>query len=340
MKLQDFDYHLPDELIAQEPPAERSGSRLMLLDKTRKLIEHKNFPNLIEYLNPGDLLVFNDTRVIPARLFGYKEETSGKVEILLMNQTGDNEWEAMIKPGRKIKPGHTLVLGNGTIRGEVVKRTDKGTRIIRFLSDNFHEALMRDGEIPLPPYIRKPIQDTERYQTVFAKNEGSSAAPTAALHFDKEFFERLNEKGIEHTFVTLHIGPGTFVPVKTENITEHQMHREYFIVPPDSLETIIKAKTEGRRVIAVGTTAVRTLESVFNEDYSISRTEGWTEIFIYPGYSYKIVDGLITNFHLPRSTLLMLVSAFADRDFILKAYNEAVSEKYRFFSFGDCMFIY
>jgi S-adenosylmethionine:tRNA ribosyltransferase-isomerase len=340
MKLQDFDYNLPDELIAQEPAPERTGSRLLLLDKNRKQVKHGKFPDLMDYLQPGDLLVFNDTRVIPARLYGYKEETGGRVEILLMNPVGENEWEAMIKPGRKIKPGHTLVLGEGALRGVVLKRTDNGTRIIRFLSDDFHDALMKAGEVPLPPYIKKPIENAERYQTVFAKNEGSSAAPTAALHFDEEFLEKLSKKGIERTFVTLHIGPGTFVPVKTENISDHRMHREYFTVSPGTVDAIIKAKAEGRRVVAVGTTAVRTLESVFNSDLSVLRSEGWTDIFIYPGYSFKIVDALITNFHLPRSTLLMLVSAFADREFILDAYNEAIRERYRFFSFGDSMFIY
>lgn len=340
LKLDDFDFDLPEELIAQEPAPKRTGSRLMALNRHEKTILHQKFTDLIGYLKNGDLLVFNDTKVIPARLFGHKEGTDGKVEVLLTNQAGENRWEALVKPGRRIQPGHNLIFGDGSLKGKVVGRTDQGTRVIEFDTDSFMEEIMKIGITPLPPYIRKPLNDPDRYQTVFAKFDGSSAAPTAALHFDDNFFELMKEKGVEWTFVTLHIGPGTFRPVKTDIITDHVMHSEYFKASPKNLEKIREAKKSGRRIIPVGTTAVRTLESIFDENLNITRTEGNTGIFIYPGYRFKMVDALVTNFHLPRSTLIMLVSALAGREFIMKAYNEAVDERYRFFSLGDCMFIH
>ncbi len=383
---EDFNYELPPELIAQEPPPERTGSRLMVLDRNQQKIHHRSFPDLLEYLQPGDFLVFNDTRVIPARLYGQKEGTEGKVELLLLNMVGENTWEALVKPGKRVKPGHRLVFGDGMLKGEVVGRTDQGTRVIKFESDHFMDDLLNLGEVPLPPYIKKPIEDRDRYQTIFARYEGSSAAPTAGLHFTDEIFIKMKEKGIDWTYVTLHIGPGTFRPVKAERIEDHDMHSEFYRVTAESLNKIINAKKEGRRIIPVGTTATRTLESLFRDerlldletsdslfhtgssvlqngnsnllrngnsasstnflpDYiydssgNLLHVEAWTDIFIYPGYEFKIADALITNFHLPKSTLIMLVSALAGMEFVLKAYREAVEEKYRFFSFGDCMLI-
>lgn len=376
---EDFNYELPPELIAQEPPAERTGSRLMVLDRNNQKINHRSFPDLLEYLQPGDFLVFNDTRVIPARLYGRKEGTEGKVELLLLNMAGENTWEALVKPGKRVKPGHRLIFGDGMLKGEVIGRTDQGMRVIKFESDHFMDDLLKLGEVPLPPYIKKPIGDRDRYQTIFAKYEGSSAAPTAGLHFTDEIFEKMKEKGIDWTYVTLHIGPGTFRPVKAEKIEDHDMHSEFYRITAESLNMILRAKKEGRRIIPVGTTATRTLESVFRDerllnfetadslfhsdspvlrkgespagsgnilpDYiydsggKLLHVEAWTDIFIYPGYKFKMADALITNFHLPKSTLIMLVSALAGMEFVLKAYREAVEEKYRFFSFGDCMLI-
>lgn len=342
MKLEDFDYNLPEQLIAQKPAAERTGSRLMVLNREEKTIRHRNFLDLIEYLRPDDLLVFNDTRVIPARLLGYKEETGGKVELLLIAQLGEGRWEAMVRPGRRIKKGHKLVFGDGALKAEVIGRTDEGTRIVEFEfeGEEMMDVLEKVGQTPLPPYIKEPIDDQQRYQTVFARYNGSSAAPTASLHFDEKTFSKLEKAGVDWTFITLHIGPGTFQPVKTPKISDHKIHREYFKVSNNSLEKITQTRKKGGRVIPVGTTSVRTLETVFNNPGKPQKTSGWTDIFIYPGYQFKMTDALITNFHLPRSTLIMLVAAFVGIDFIKEAYEEAVRKKYRFYSFGDCMFIY
>lgn len=339
MKTNDFNYILPEELIAQEPTPERTDSRLLVLNRRDKTISHRIFKDIVEYLNPCDLLVFNDTRVIPARLYGEKEGSGGRVEVLLVNEVSKNKWEAMVKPGRRVKPGHTLIFGSGALIGKVIDWTDKGTRIIEFFDDEFFKKIEIVGKIPLPPYIKKPIEDKERYQTVFAKNPGSSAAPTAALHFNEDLLGQLKRKGIRMVYLTLHVGPGTFLPVKTENITDHRMHSEYYKVPSAVASAVNETKKNGGRIIPVGTTSVRSLESAFDENRNLTRPEGWTDIFIYPGYKFKMADALITNFHLPRSTLLMLVSAFAGRKLILAAYEEAVKERYRFFSFGDCMMI-
>jgi S-adenosylmethionine:tRNA ribosyltransferase-isomerase len=349
LKLTDFDYYLPEELIAQEPPPARTDSRLMVIDRKAASVSHGKFPDILNYLQSGDLLVFNDTKVIPARLWGEKEKSGGKVELLLLNMAGENTWETLAKPGRRVQPGHILIFGNGELKGEVVGRTDQGTRLIRFDSDHFMEDLLRLGEVPLPHYIKKPLGERGRYQTIYAKYDGSSAAPTAGLHFTQEIFDKLDEKGAERAYLTLHIGPGTFRPVKAENIKDHDMHSEFYSINRQTLDAILKAKAEGRRIIPVGTTAARTLETIGgkleegrykdNKDIPDEILEGWTNIFIYPGYEFKLADALITNFHLPKSTLIMLVSALAGREFILKAYNEAVAERYRFFSFGDCMII-
>ncbi|MFP4497197.1 MAG: tRNA preQ1(34) S-adenosylmethionine ribosyltransferase-isomerase QueA [Vulcanimicrobiota bacterium] len=340
MKLKEFDYDLPESLIAQSPAPERTGSRLMLLDKKKQTIKHDKFPGLLEYLRPGDLLVFNDTRVIPARLFGHKEGTGGNIEILLIHPTSHSSWIVMAKPGRRIQPGHNLIFGENELVARVIKIFKDGTRELEFTNPDYMDKIFKIGQIPLPPYIKSRIEDPARYQTVFARHKGSSAAPTAALHFDEEMLNQLEKRKIEKAFVTLHIGPGTFRPVQASNIKEHIMHKEFFKVEQAEVEKIQKAKKENRRVIAVGTTAVRTLETVFDKDNNVLRSQGWTEIFIYPGYEFKIIDGLITNFHLPRSTLLMLVCAFAGREFVLSAYREAREKEYRFFSFGDSMFIF
>lgn len=339
MRIEEFDYDLPPELIAQEPPPQRADSRLLVIDLKTGEISHRTFPDLLEYLKPGDLLIFNDTRVIPARIFGVKEGTGGKVEILLLVNVGGNVWEAMVKPGDRVKPGHTLVFGRGKMKGRVLERTTEGTRIIEFDSQDFMRDLQELGEVPLPPYIKKKAADPERYQTVFAKHPGSSAGPTAAFHFDNDILEKIRTAGVRTANVTLHIGPGTFRPVKTLQIEDHRMHREYFSVPQETIEAVQRAKREKRRIIPVGTTSTRTLETAFDNEGGALRNSGWTDIFIYPGYNFKMTDALVTNFHLPRSTLLMLVSALAGRELILKAYEEAVKERYRFFSFGDCMFI-
>jgi S-adenosylmethionine:tRNA ribosyltransferase-isomerase len=339
MIIEDFDYALPPELIAQEPAPTRTGSRLFVIDRKTGGISHRMFPDLLEYLRPGDLLVFNDTRVIPARMFGVKEGTGGKVEVLLIVNVEGNTWEALVKPGDRVKPGHILLFGGGRMKGRVLERTTDGTRIIEFDSQDFMKDLQELGEVPLPPYIKKKAADPGRYQTVFAKEPGSSAGPTAAFHFDNEIIDKIRALGVESAYVTLHIGPGTFRPVKTLQIEDHRMHREFFSIPQETIEAVQKARKEGRRIIPIGTTSTRTLETVFDEEGNVRRTTGWTDIFIYPGYKFKMADALVTNFHLPRSTLLMLVSALAGRDLIMKAYDEAVKERYRFFSFGDCMLI-
>ena len=341
MNVKDYDYDLPEELIAQDPLEDRSSSRLMVLDRQTGDVEHRHFTDILEYLHPGDCLVINNTKVIPARLFGVKEDTQAKIEVLLLKRKENDIWETLVKPGKKAKPGTKLVFGDGLLTAEVVDVVEEGNRLIQFHYDGiFEEILDRLGEMPLPPYITHKLQDKNRYQTVYAKHEGSAAAPTAGLHFTKELLERIQEKGVDIARVTLHVGLGTFRPVKVENIQEHHMHSEYYVVTQEAADKINNAKADGGRVICVGTTSCRTIESASDDDGRVKACSGWTEIFIYPGYKFKVLDALITNFHLPESTLLMLVSALAGREHILAAYKTAVEEKYRFFSFGDAMFIH
>lgn len=338
MQLHDFYYDLPQELIAQDPLEDRTSSRLMHMDKVTGQLEHKRFSDIIDYLNEGDCLVINDTKVIPARLFGTREGHEGKVEILLLKRKENDVWETLVKPGKKCKPGTKLVFGDGLLRAEVLEVVDDGNRLVKFYYDGiFEEILDKLGQMPLPPYITHELKDKNRYQTVYAKHEGSAAAPTAGLHFTKELLSRIEAKGIVIAHVTLHVGLGTFRPVKVENILEHHMHSEFYMIEESEAAKINRAKELGKRIIAVGTTSCRTLESAATSDGRIEAASGWTDIFIYPGYSFKLIDGLITNFHLPESTLLMLVSAFAGKENIMAAYEEAVKEKYRFFSFGDAM---
>lgn len=340
MKTSDFYYDLPEELIAQDPLPDRSSSRLMHLDKQTGKIIHTNFRHVLDYLNPGDCLVINDTRVIPARLYGSKVGTNAGIEILLLKRKENNIWETLVKPGKKAKPGTKISFGDGLLIGEVLDVVEEGNRLIQFSYEGiFEEILDQLGEMPLPPYITHKLQDKERYQTVYAKHEGSAAAPTAGLHFTKELLEQIEEKGVKIAHVTLHVGLGTFRPVKVDDVEKHHMHSEFYVVEEDQAAIINEAKRTGHRVIAVGTTSCRTLESAADENGMLQAKSGWTEIFIYPGYEFKIIDALITNFHLPESTLLMLVSALAGKEHILKAYEEAVKERYRFFSFGDAMMI-
>ena len=340
MKTSDFNYDLPEELIAQDPLPDRSSSRLMHLDKQTGEIVHTNFRHVLDYLNPGDCLVINDTRVIPARLYGSKVGTNAGIEILLLKRKENNIWETLVKPGKKAKPGTKISFGDGLLIGEVLDVVEEGNRLIQFSYEGiFEEILDQLGEMPLPPYITHKLQDKERYQTVYAKHEGSAAAPTAGLHFTKELLEQIEEKGVKIAHVTLHVGLGTFRPVKVDDVEKHHMHSEFYVVEEDQAAMINEAKRTGHRVIAVGTTSCRTLESAADENGMLQAKSGWTEIFIYPGYEFKIIDALITNFHLPESTLLMLVSALAGKEHILKAYEEAVKERYRFFSFGDAMMI-
>ena len=340
MKTSDFYYDLPEELIAQDPLPDRSSSRLMHLDKQTGEIVHTNFRHVLDYLNPGDCLVINDTRVIPARLYGSKVGTNAGIEILLLKRKENNIWETLVKPGKKAKPGTKISFGDGLLIGEVLDVVEEGNRLIQFSYEGiFEEILDQLGEMPLPPYITHKLQDKERYQTVYAKHEGSAAAPTAGLHFTKELLEQIEEKGVKIAHVTLHVGLGTFRPVKVDDVEKHHMHSEFYVVEEDQAAMINEAKRTGHRVIAVGTTSCRTLESAADENGMLQAKSGWTEIFIYPGYEFKIIDALITNFHLPESTLLMLVSALAGKEHILKAYEEAVKERYRFFSFGDAMLI-
>lgn len=340
MKVKDFDFYLPEELIAQHPLEKRDSSRLMVLDKENGSIEHKVFSDIVDYLNPGDCLVLNDTRVIPARLIGSREDTGGKMEFLLLKRTDKDTWETLVKPGKRAAIGSKFIFGNGELKAEVKNISEGGSRIVKFEYQGiFEEVLDRLGQMPLPPYIKERLEDKERYQTVYSKEEGSAAAPTAGLHFTKELLEKIKNKGIELAFITLHVGLGTFRPVKEEDIEEHEMHSEYYRMNKETADKINRAKEGGHRVIAVGTTSCRTLETIGDENGRVSEKDGWTDIFIYPGYKYKIVDALITNFHLPQSTLIMLVSALSSREIILNAYNSAVQEKYRFFSFGDAMFI-
>ncbi len=341
MKVSDFNYNLPKELIAQFPIKNRDQSRLMVLDRKNKTIENKIFKDIIDYLEPGDCLVRNNTKVIPARLYGVKEETGANVEFLLLKRIEGDIWEVMVKPGKKLMPGARVNFGNGALKAEILEKLDGGNRKVKFeYSGIFNEILNEIGLMPLPPYIHEKLKEKDRYQTVYAKYEGSAAAPTAGLHFTDKLFEKLKEKGVEVANVTLHVGIGTFRPVKVENIEEHDMHSEHFYIKAEDAEKINKAKKEGHRVIAVGTTSCRVLESIADENGYVKEVEGDTSIFIYPGYKFKCLDALITNFHLPESTLIMLVSALAGKDFIMQAYEEAVKEQYKFFSFGDAMFIY
>lgn len=341
MQVSDFNYELPEELIAQTPIKKRDESRLMVLDRSKRTIEHKIFKDIIDYLEPGDCLVRNNTKVIPARLYGVKEETGANVEFLLLKRVDGDIWEVMVKPGRKLMPGVRVEFGNGLLKAEILEKFEDGNRKVKFEYNGiFNEILNEIGLMPLPPYIHEKLKEKDRYQTVYAKYEGSAAAPTAGLHFTDELFKKLKEKGVEVANVTLHVGIGTFRPVKVENIEEHDMHSEHFYIKAEDAEKINKAKREGHRVIAVGTTSCRVLESVADDNGYVKEVEGDTNIFIYPGYKFKCLDALITNFHLPESTLIMLVSALAGKDFIMQAYEEAVKEQYKFFSFGDAMFIY
>lgn len=340
MKTSDFYFDLPKELIAQDPLKDRTSSRLLHLSKQSGAIEHKVFTDVIDYLNEGDCLVLNNTKVIPARLLGVKEETGANAEVFLLKRLSDNTWETLVKPGKKLRKGTFVSFGDGILRAEIIDTLDDGGRIVKFYFDGiFEEVLDRLGEMPLPPYITHKLEDKSRYQTVYAKYEGSVAAPTAGLHFTNELLERIKKKGVDIAFVTLHVGLGTFRPVKAEDINDHIMHNESYIISKEAAEKINKAKSNGKRVICVGTTSVRTLESAADDSGFVPACQGDTSIFIYPGYKFKVLDGLITNFHLPESTLVMLVSAFTGKEEVLNAYKEAVKEKYRFFSFGDAMII-
>ena len=340
MKTSDFYYDLPQELIAQDPLTDRSASRLMHLSIKDGSSQHRHFTDILDYLNPGDCLVINDTKVIPARLYGHKEETGALIEILLLKRNENDVWECLVKPGKKARTGTRISFGDGLLKGEIVDVIEDGNRLIHFEYNGiFEEILDQLGEMPLPPYITHKLQYKNRYQTVYAKHEGSAAAPTAGLHFTKELLEKVKEKGVQIAHVTLHVGLGTFRPVKVDDVEQHHMHSEYYVVEEDQAKLINDTKKNGGRVIAVGTTSCRTLESATGEDGILKAGSGWTEIFIYPGYHFKMIDSLITNFHLPESTLMMLVSALAGKEKIMHAYEEAVKERYRFFSFGDAMFI-
>ncbi|MBR2785995.1 MAG: tRNA preQ1(34) S-adenosylmethionine ribosyltransferase-isomerase QueA [Clostridia bacterium] len=341
MKVSDFNYNLPEELIAQTPIQKRDESRLMVLNKTKKTIEHKIFKDILDYLKPGDCLVRNNTKVIPARLYGIKEDTGVNVEFLLLNRIEGDIWEVMVHPGRRLKKGVKVTFGNGLLKAEILEQLSNGNRKVKFeYKGIFNEILDQIGLMPLPPYIKERLKDKDRYQTVYAKYEGSAAAPTAGLHFTDELLEKIKAKGVEIANVTLHVGIGTFRPVKVENIEEHDMHSEHYYIKQADADKINNARKNGGRIISVGTTSCRVLESVADENGFVKEVEGDTNIFIYPGYTFKCIDCLITNFHLPESTLIMLVSTLAEKDFVMKAYEEAVKEKYRFFSFGDAMFIY
>ena len=340
MELRDFYYDLPEELIAQEPIPERDMSRLLVLDKNTGEIVHRSFRDISDYLNEGDCLVMNNTRVIPARLFGAKKGSMGNMEFLLLNRKDKYIWEVMVRPGKRAKLGAEFIFGNGELSGEIIEILEGGNRLVKFNYEGiFEEVLDRLGKVPLPPYIKKELIDRERYQTVYSKIEGSAAAPTAGLHFTNELMHQLAEAGVKMAYLTLHVGIGTFRPVKVSNIEEHKMHSEYYELTAENAEIINNTRKKGGRIICTGTTSTRTLESIMQRKGSLKEDKGWTDIFIYPGYQFKITDGLITNFHLPESTLLMLVSALAGRDKIMRAYKEAVKEHYRFFSFGDAMLI-
>lgn len=340
MQVNDFNYELPEELIAQDPLEERSNSRLMLIDKHTGKLEHHVFSEVIDELEEGDCLVLNNTKVIPARLFGHLEKTNGKMELLLLKRKSDAVWETLVKPGRKAKKGTRIVFAKDKLVGEIVKVLDDGNRLIRFEYEGIFEEILDElGKMPLPPYITHELKDKNRYQTIYAKHDGSAAAPTAGLHFTKELLEKIAQKGIKIAYVTLHVGLGTFRPVKVDTIEAHHMHSEYYSIEQSQADLINETKKNKKRVVCVGTTSCRTIESAANEKGELSKSNGWTEIFIYPGYRFKVMDALITNFHLPQSTLLMLVSALSSRENILNAYEVAVKERYRFFSFGDAMLI-
>ena len=340
LKTSDFYFDLPPELIAQDPLTDRSASRLLVLDKNTGEIKHEQFRNIINYLNPGDCLVLNDTRVIPARLHGIREGTGAAIEVLLLKRREKDVWETLVRPGKKVRPGAKLSFGEGLLRGEVLEIVEEGNRLIRFQYEGiFEEVLDRLGEMPLPPYITHKLEDKNRYQTVYAKYDGSAAAPTAGLHFTRDLLDEIAQRGVNLAYVTLHVGLGTFRPVKAERITEHHMHSETYQITKEAAEVINRTRKNGGRVICVGTTSCRSLESAAEEDGTLRECSGDTEIFIYPGYRFKVLDALITNFHLPESTLVMLVSALAGREKVLRAYGEAVEERYRFFSFGDAMLI-
>lgn len=341
MKVSDFYFELPEELIAQDPLENRSKSRLMVLDRKTGNIEHKIFEDILDYLNPGDCLVVNNTKVIPARLYGTRVDTGAAIELLLLKRLSDDTWETLVKPGKKARTGAVIDFGNGKLRGEIIEVQEDGNRKIRFeFNGIFEEILDELGQMPLPPYITHKLEDKNRYQTVYAKYDGSAAAPTAGLHFTNELLEKIRAKGVNIATVTLHVGLGTFRPVKVEDVNEHHMHSEYYFIEDDQAKLISDTKRNGGRIIGVGTTSCRTLETVARDnDGEIVAGSGWTDIFIYPGFEFKAIDALITNFHLPESTLIMLISAFSDRDKVMNAYQEAVRERYRFFSFGDAMLI-
>lgn len=340
MKVSDFDFYLPEELIAQHPLEKRDSSRLMVLDKKTGEIEHKSFHDIIDYLEKGDTLVLNNTRVMPARLIGEKENTGGKIEFLLLKRLEGDKWECLAKPGKSARPGRRFAFGDGKLIAEVIEVLENGNRIIEFEYEGiFEQVLDALGEMPLPPYIHERLDDRERYQTVYSKEKGSAAAPTAGLHFTKELLSEIQEKGINIAYLTLHVGLGTFRPVKVDTIENHDMHSEFYVLDKENAEIINETKKRGGRIISVGTTSTRTLETIGDADGMVRDTSGWTNIFIYPGYKFKVVDRLITNFHLPESTLIMLVSALAGKEEVMNAYKDAVNNKYRFFSFGDAMFI-
>lgn len=340
LRTSDYFFDLPEELIAQDPLEDRSSSRLLVLDKNTGKTKHRSFKDILDYIQPGDCLVLNNTKVIPARLLGVKEDTNAAIEVLLLKRRENDVWETLVKPGKKLRPGARMVFGDGLLKAEVLDVVEEGNRLVKFYYDGiWEEVLDALGEMPLPPYITHKLQDKNRYQTVYAKYEGSAAAPTAGLHFTKELLDELNEKGIKTAYVTLHVGLGTFRPVKVDNVLEHHMHTEYYQVSQEAADLINETKKNGHRVICVGTTSCRTIESAADENGVLGECCGNTDIFIYPGYEFKVLDGLITNFHLPESTLVMLVSALAGRTHVLNAYKEAVNEGYRFFSFGDAMFI-
>lgn len=340
MDVKDFYYELPQELIAQDPLPDRASSRLMVLDKNTGEVEHRVFRDILDYLRPGDCLVINNTKVIPARLYGVKEGTQAKIEVLLLKRKENDVWETLVKPGKKCKPGTRIIFGDGLLMGEIIDIVEEGNRLIQFRYEGiFEEILDQLGQMPLPPYITHQLSDKNRYQTVYAKYDGSAAAPTAGLHFTPELLEQVRDMGVTIAEVTLHVGLGTFRPVKETDVLKHHMHSEFYRIEQSEADKINRAKREGHRVIAVGTTSTRTLEAASDEQGFLRETSGWTEIFIYPGYRFKVIDALITNFHLPESTLVMLVSALAGREHVLAAYETAVMERYRFFSFGDAMFI-
>ena len=340
MNVEEFDYHLPESLIAQTPLKNRDQSRLLVLGRKTGNIAHKHFTDIMDYFEPGDTLVLNDTRVMPERLFGLKEETGAKVEMLMLTRIEDNDWEVLLKPAKRIKVGNTLSFGNGKIIAECIKELEQGGRIMRLHYEGILEERLDElGEMPLPPYIKERLDDPDRYQTVYAKENGSAAAPTAGLHFTDELLQKIKDKGVNIAFITLHVGLGTFRPVSVEDIDDHEMHSEYYQMTKETADMLNKTKENGHRIISVGTTSTRTLETIRRDHEQFVATSGWTDIFIYPGFEYKAIDGLITNFHLPKSTLVMLVSAFSSREYILNAYKEAVKLKYRFFSFGDAMLI-